>query len=137
MFKIWVLFLLDTGRKLVVHKKFRRCPRPEAVVRRCSSKYVCLKTMQILQDNNCVGVHVKFTKFSRTSFFTERLQWLLLLDFWTSYVPSIYIQKNTEFYLVEVFPYLVLTHKYTDQTNCDILCIFKSVSFIIGLKHSF
>ena len=74
----------------------------EAVVRRCSSKYVFLKISQVSQERTCVRVSfnkivgpklpcnfiknrlqhrcfpVKFTNFLRTPFFTEHLRWLPL-----------------------------------------------------------
>ena len=64
--------------------------RSRNVVRRCSSKEVFLKVMQISQENTYVGVSyikrrhtsvflpVKFSKFLRTPLSKENLWWLFL-----------------------------------------------------------
>ena len=50
----------------------------EAVIRRCSSKKVFLKTCNLIKKNWTQMFFHKFAKFFRTPFFTEHLRWLLL-----------------------------------------------------------
>ena len=72
----------------------------EAVIRRCSSKWVFLKILLYSQENTCVGVSfqtffctpeglklwlqqrsypINIAKFLRTAFFIEHLWWLVLV----------------------------------------------------------